>query len=104
TLHLDWCKAQTLGQVDLSVDTDFDHPMESVLMGQAEREIPFCVKHWRLLDGGGKVLAEQKDNHQTRVSVKLVPAVTTARLSLELLESHGPVPKSLFEIRCYAEP
>ena len=29
--------------------------MESVLMGHPEREIPFCVKRYRILDDQGKV-------------------------------------------------
>jgi hypothetical protein len=104
SLKVVWDSPRTIAQVDLHFDPDFDHPMESVLMGQSERTIPFCVKHFRLLDDQGKVLAEQKDNHQGRVAVKLASPVQTSALTLELPESQGPVPRSLFQIRCYAAP
>ena len=33
-------------------DTDFDHPMESVLMGHPERDMPFCIKRYRITADG----------------------------------------------------
>ncbi len=42
-LTLRWAAPKTIRRIELSFDTDFDHPMESVLMGHPEREIPFCT-------------------------------------------------------------
>jgi hypothetical protein len=42
-LRLAWEKPQTIKRIELCFDTDFDHPMESVLMGHPERVMPFCV-------------------------------------------------------------
>jgi len=102
-LTLSWDAPQMIRRVELSFDTDFDHAMESVQWGHADRAMPFCVKHYRLLDGEGRPLAEVADNHQTRNVIKLAEAAVTDRLTLEILESHGPVPAAVFRVRCYAE-
>jgi hypothetical protein len=76
--------------------------MESVLMGHPEREIPFCVKRYRVRDAAGQVIFESEQNHQTRVSVRFAPAVLTAALSVEILETWG-APAAIFEARCFEE-
>lgn len=100
-LTLRWNVPQTISRIELAFDTDFDHPMESVLMGHPEREMPFCVKHFRILDASGNVLAECADNHRTRGTIRLASAVVTDRLTIECLASHGTAPAALFEVRCY---
>ncbi len=60
TLSLSWDQPQQIARLVLSFDTDFDHPMESVLMGHPEGPMPFCVKHfpdprlWSDSGGGGR--------------------------------------------------
>lgn len=100
-LTLEWASPQSIGRIELVFDTDFDHPMESVLMGHPERDMPFCVKDYRILDSRGAVVAERRGNHQTRNSVTLPEPVTTTRLQIEILSTHG-APAALFEVRCYA--
>lgn len=97
-----WGETQTIRRVELAFDTDFDHPMESVLLGHPERAVPFCVKHYRLRDGVGTLLHECVDNHQTRNTIQLDPPATTDRLVLELVASHGPSPAALFAFHCYS--
>jgi hypothetical protein len=100
-LTLDWTAPQTIGRIELVFDTDFDHPMESVLMGHPERNMPFCVKDYRILDSSGAVVAERRGNHQSRNSLTLAEPVTTAQLHLVILATHG-APAAVFEVRCYA--
>jgi len=103
-LTLDWGRERTISRVELSFDTDFDHPMESVLMGHPERDMPFCVKHYRIRDAACRLLFECTDNHQTRNTVRLDPPVTTTALRLEIVETHGAsmkIPAAVFELRCY---
>jgi hypothetical protein len=95
-----WPTPQTIGRIELSFDTDFDHPMESVLMGHPEREIPFCVKKYRILDDQENVRFECLDNHQTRNSIRLEPQLLTRALHVEVLETHG-APAAIFEARFY---
>jgi hypothetical protein len=101
SVTLAWSRPQTIGRIELSFDTDFDHPMESVLMGHPERDMPFCVRRYRVRDAAGRALAECADNHQTRNSIRIDPPATTDKLSIECLESHGAAPSALFEVRCY---
>lgn len=99
-LTLRWPAPQTIRRIDLSFDTDFDHPMESVLMGHPERDMPFCVQRYRILDAAGRVLHECFDNHQTRNVIRLSQPVQTGALHIEVLETHG-APAAIFEVRCY---
>jgi hypothetical protein len=101
-LTLRWPMPQIIGRIELSWDTDFDHPMETVFMGHGERAMPFCARDYRLFDAAGRVLAERTDNHQTRDTIRLAPPANTDRLTVQVLASHGRVPAALFEIRCYA--
>lgn len=101
TLRVAWDAPVTIGRIELAFDTDFDHAMETVLRGHPENEIPFCVRHYRLLDGTGRVLHERTDNHQTRNTITLDQPLTTDTLSIEVLASCGPCPAAIFELRCY---
>lgn len=101
SLSLSWSAPQTIGRLELSFDADFDHAMESVQWGHPDRGMPFCVKHYRVLDGQGNLLAEQKENHQTVNVIRLEKPVITDRIVIEFLGSHGSVPAALFQVRCY---
>jgi hypothetical protein len=101
-LSLHWTAPKSISRIDLSFDTDFDHPMESVLMGHPERAIPFCVKRYRITDDVGNVIFESPDNHQTRNSVVLSEPIHTAAIHIEILETHA-APAALFEVRCYED-
>jgi hypothetical protein len=99
-LTLSWPGPVTLRQVELSFDTDFDHPMESVLMGHPENVMPFCVKSYRLLADSVE-FASVLGNHQTRNKVEFQSPVTLQSLTLQLESTHG-APPAVFEVRCYA--
>ena len=103
TLSLTWAKPQTIARMELFFDTDYDHPMESSLMGHPEDAMPFCVKDYRVLNCGRQLIADVADNHQTRNTLTFDPPVITEHLEIELLASHGNVPAALFEVRCYEE-
>jgi hypothetical protein len=99
-LTLRWAEPKAISRIDLAFDTDFDHPLESVMWGHPEREIPFCVRRYRIRDGAGKVVHECTWNHQTRNTIVLPEPVITDALSFEVLETHG-APAALLEVRCY---
>ena len=100
-VHLDWPVPQELSAVSLFFDGDFDHSMESVLMGHPERAVVFCVKRFEVLDEAGRVVASADDNHQSVVHLKWCEPVVTSRLTVRILETWG-APAAVFEIRCYA--
>jgi hypothetical protein len=95
-----WAEERCIRRVEITFDTDYDHPLESVLKGHPEREIPFCVKRYRV-SAGDRVLFEG-ENHLTRASLVLDKAVTAKVLQIEVLETRG-TPAAIFEVRCYED-
>ena len=83
-------------------DTDYDHPMESVLMGHPETVMPFCLRDYIIKDGRGKVIYEKKDNYQTRNSIIFQEPVSTKQLVIETVHPSAEVPAAIFSVRCYA--
>jgi hypothetical protein len=101
TLTLRWDKPRTLNRIVFGFDTDFDHPMESVLRSHPESVMPFCVASYRIKDADGRVIVECKHNHKTRNTWNFDPPISTELLLLEIDHPGADVPASLFEIRCY---
>lgn len=120
-IQLVWSEPQTIARIELCFDTDFDHPMESVLMGHPERVMPFCVPEVVValparvpaMAGAGRenhvtctdtetLLCHVADNHQSRQVIRLKEPITTDRLELRLVAPGTNVPAALFAIRCYA--
>ncbi|MEG9435044.1 FAD-dependent oxidoreductase [Edaphobacter sp. HDX4] len=99
-LRLEWKEAQTIREIEISFDTDFDHPMESVLMGHPERVMPACATEFEVCAAGAGVLAHVTENHQTRWSLRLERPVVTKELSIAVL-AHGAALPAIFEVRCY---
>lgn len=99
TLH--WAEPQTVARVVIAFDTDHDHAMESVLLGHAERCMPFCVKRFSLHDADGRTLHAVDDNHQTRRDIRLSSPTVTRSLTLRLDETWGDAPPAVFDVRCY---
>ncbi|WP_428656144.1 FAD-dependent oxidoreductase [Runella sp.] len=100
-LHLNWSEKQLIKRIVLHLDTDFDHPMESVLMSHPENEMPFCVKNVRILNDKNEVIAQISDNHQSIRTIILEQAVETQSLRIEAEHPSANVPAALFEVRCY---
>ena len=100
TLRLDWSEPQTIRELHLAFDTDFDHPLESVLMTHPERVAPFCVKHVRVLDDAQRCVAEMSDNHQSKCKLNFQPPLSTSSLNIEVIETHG-APAAIFGVACY---
>ncbi|MBI4890948.1 MAG: FAD-dependent oxidoreductase [Acidobacteria bacterium] len=101
SLTLTWAAPQAIREIVLGFDTDFDHPMESVLYGQPERNMPFCVDRYRIVDDQGRVLHKCEHNHQTRNRVILPQPASSRSIRIEIEATHGS-PAALFEVRCYA--
>ncbi len=100
--ELRWEQPQTIRRIRVSLDTDFDHPMESVLMHHPERTMPFCVASARLLDEAGTVIAELVDNYQSHWDVRCDAGVTTRLLRLEVSHPPSGCPAAVFRIWAFA--
>jgi hypothetical protein len=120
-VRLAWDTPQSIATIEIDFDTDLDHPMESVLMGHPERDMPFCVRDVKVAiaeaPGHGsaaghaptatlsqkatRTVAEILGNHRTRRIIQLETPVTTDCLELQILIPSTTVPAALFAIRCY---
>jgi hypothetical protein len=108
-VSLSWEEPQRVARVELMFDTDYDHPMESALMGHPERVMPFCVQDFSIHALPGQVgasdmieVARISGNHQTRRVLRLDPAITTRRLDIRMTAPDPNIPAALFEVRCYS--
>lgn len=104
TIELSWPKKQRLSSIVLFFDTDFDHPMESVLMTHPEREMPFCVKNYELLDDKEEVCYTKKGNYQTINRITFEKPIETNRLIIKMEHPSVYIPAALFAVRCYSTP
>jgi len=100
-VQLQWDQPQHIKNIELSFDTDFDHPMESVLMQHPENVMPFCIRRYRIYDDKGNLLYEQQANHQARNKITFEEPVVTGSLKVEVEHPSSQTPAAIFEIRCY---
>lgn len=102
SLTLSWNTPQNIREIDIFFDTDYDHPMESVLMTHPETTMPFCIRRYKVKDDKGNVIASVEDNHQTYNRIRLDNVVTTSGLTIEVEHPSADVPAAVFTVRCYA--
>ena len=100
-ITLNWTAKEKIAQIDLFFDTDFDHPMESVLMGHPEDIMPFCVQNYSILDDNNKVIYACNGNYQSMNSIILNEPITTQSLKIRLEHPNKDIPASLMGLRCY---
>jgi len=101
-IKLQWQQPQAIKIICLSFDTDFDHPMESVLMLHPENTMPFCVRNYRIYDDKGKMVYEKMGNYQSRNKIVLDKVLHTTSLTIEAEHPSSLTPAAVFEINCYS--
>ncbi|GAB4023879.1 FAD-dependent oxidoreductase [Spirosoma koreense] len=102
TLTLTWPSKQRIRQVALSFDSDFDHPLESVIMIHPETVSPFCASEFILCNDRQERVFRQTDNHQSRTTIQFPEPLETTSLTIHLKPQAGKAPAALMEVRCYA--
>ncbi|WP_276371401.1 FAD-dependent oxidoreductase [Chryseolinea sp. H1M3-3] len=100
-LRLNWETKKTIRKIVLSFDTDFDHPMETVLMGHPESIMPFCVRSYRIIGDGNKILFEKNNNYQTRNIIEFDDPVITKQLIIQVDHPAEDIPASVFGVWCF---
>lgn len=98
-LTLEWSAPVELREIEITFDTDFDHPMESVLLTHPERVMPGCVTSFTVKTASEETLAEVREHHKTRWHLKLSEPVSTTGIVLEVL-AHGDAPPAIFNVTC----
>ena len=96
-----WSERKQVREIVLFLDTDYDHPMESTLMGHPEDIMPFCVQDYIVKNCGTTLLFTVEGNHQTLNRLVLEEPIETDHLQVILNRAHSNVPISLFEILCF---
>jgi hypothetical protein len=99
-LRLSWPQPQSIQSIHIVFDTDFDHPMESVLKNHPESAMPCCVRSFKVSTGDGAVLSEVNDHHQTRWRLDLPEPLKTSAIVVEILDTWGSLP-AIYEVRCH---
>lgn len=101
TLNLTWKEPRHIKKLIFSFDTDFDHPMESVLMLHPENVMPFCVRDYAIFDEKGRKVYEKKGNYQTRNEIDFEAPLATSGLTIKTAHPSANTPAAIFEIRCF---
>jgi len=86
----------------LFFDPDYDHPMESVLMGHPEDRVPFVVRNYKIEDGQGRILHQAKGNYLGRNEIYLAEPVVTDKIVITMEHPIDNCPAALFEVCCYS--
>ncbi|GAB4029930.1 FAD-dependent oxidoreductase [Spirosoma gilvum] len=106
TLTLNWPEKKRIQQVELFFDSDYDHPLETVIMIHPETASPFCVSDYVLCNDQQERIFTATNNHQSHNTIRFDPAIETNSLTVHLKRVNGngdtkTVPAALLEVRCY---
>ena len=91
-----------ISTIHLTFDTDYDHPMESVLINHPETVMPFCVRNYKIEDESGTLLYEKNSNYQTRNIIHFDAPVIVKKIIITVQHPSKLVPAAIFAVRCYA--
>ena len=100
-LTLTWEKAITIAHIELALDVDYDHAMESAQWDHCDRVMPFVVCDLCIHDGSQAALATIRDNHHGLVVIDLEQACSTDALTISIRKTGG-APAAIHRIRVYA--
>ena len=100
-LECRWNAVQVIKRIILWFDLDYDHAMESCLMGHPESIMPFCIQHYKIKDDSGRVIYEVTENHQAKNEICLHNSIRTNSLTVELYQTSPHIPISLFGMQVF---
>ena len=103
TIYLAWQKKVRISRILLFFDPDYDHPMESVLMGHPEDRVPFVVRDYKIEDGQGRLLHKAEGNYLGRNEILLAEPSVTDKIVITLEHPADNCPAALFEVCCYSD-
>jgi hypothetical protein len=100
-LRMEWDAVQKIKKIRIHFDSDFDHPLESSLMGHPESVVPFTVRNFRVATCNNSIVASQTGNHQTMHTIEFPVPVETAGLKFYFDHPSADTPAAVFEICCF---
>lgn len=101
TISINWREAVSIKKVELFFDSDYDHPLETVLLQNPETKMVFCTDQVQVVNDKDEEIASISGNYLSRRTIEFEKPVTTQRLKLLLSNTNKDALVSLFEIRCY---
>jgi hypothetical protein len=103
SITLNWDKPKRVKRIELVFDTDYNHPMESVIRGHPESVMPMCVRDYSLHDAHGAMLYATEGNYQSMNLIELRDTVVTDTIELRVHKMNGAAPAALLDFRVYEE-
>lgn len=100
TLKVTWQAAKEISEIKLFLDPDYDHPLESTLMGHPEEVVPFMLKNYVIKDLEGNTLQTVKGNYQAINTLKFNEPLKLKGFIIEAEHPSKDVPAAIFEIFC----
>ncbi|TXE13902.1 FAD-dependent oxidoreductase [Seonamhaeicola algicola] len=100
TLKVTWQAAKEISEIKLFLDPDYDHPLESTLMGHPEEVVPFMLKNYVIKDLEGNTLQTVKGNYQAINTLKFNEPLKLKGFIIEAEHPSKDVPATIFEILC----
>jgi hypothetical protein len=97
-LTFEWDETKEIKNIKLFFDTDYDHAMESSLMGHPENIMPFCARSYKISDQNGSIIYQTNANHQTINTILLPNPIKTNQLTIAFENLEHGVPVSVFEV------
>ena len=100
-LVFNWEDKVDIKIIKLFFDCDYDHALETTLMGHPEDIIPFVVADYRVKDGSGNILKQVKGNYQAINTIELDKAISTDKLIFEFVKREEHIPVAVFKVSVY---
>ena len=100
-LRIKWDQKQSIQELKICFDPDWDHPLESVLINHPESIIPFCIQDLSIYDDQNRLVFEKAGNYETVIELNLQTPLLTNELVIRLSKTHKHIPVSLFSIQIY---
>jgi hypothetical protein len=101
SIQFTWKKEISIQKMNLFFDCDYDHALESTLMGHPEDEIPFIVSDYTIEDENGTVLKTVTNNYQAINDITFENNIKTSSLIFKFSQKHPPIPVAVFKIAVY---
>jgi hypothetical protein len=100
-IRLSWPTPSTVARIELALDVDYDHPMESAQWDHHDRVVPFVICDLHVRDSSGQLLATVTDNRHGLLVIALPKAVETDGLTIEVVRTGG-APAAIHRLRVYS--
>jgi hypothetical protein len=98
TLEITWDTPQSIREISIFFDTDYDNALESVQMGHFDDVMPFVVRDYEIVNDRGEVVYSKENNYQTVNEIIFDKEVISKSLSLRFKKPASGCPVAVFQI------